>query len=728
MDRKRLTTAITLVFLASPSLALTEETSVADIPKPAKSFKEMFGSGPQEEDVYRVDRLLLTATGSQKPVHLAPSVASVITAEDIESMGATTLNEALETVPGLHVYPSDKALMNANYSIRGIHTSWNPQVLFLVNGVPFKNTYSGSRPLAFSMPVSMISRIEVVRGPGSAIYGADAFSGTINVITKDAHEINGSKVGVRYGSFDSSQAWLQHGKVYGAWNVAMGLDYQKTAGDGDRVIEQDMQTAFDAMFGTNVSLAPGPLSTNRESVNGQLALAKQNWNFHAWTDQVLDYGTADGAAQTLGDNHMQVRQYAADLTYEKKNLLPDLLASTRLNYSYLKVRTEYQLFPPGAVLPTGADGNLFTGANMTSFPDGVFGTPQTINKQTGLEQTMLYEGLPQQRWRMALGLLHVSEDAFESKNFGPGVLNGTQSVSGGELTSIDGNDIFMDDQGRDMSFLSLQDEWYIARRWELTAGMRYDHYSDFGDTFNPRVALVWETRPELTTKLMYGRAFRPPSFSELYAKNNPSTQGNPDLKPETINTYELAFDYQPLSRLRTIASVFYYEVDDLIDLIPSLGGAINQNYRSQTGKGFELEAAWQPLDILELKGNVAYQRARDTTNDSLVPNAPGLQWYANAHWSFLPEWYLDGQYYWIGDRQRVQGDTRADIKDTDLVNITLRRKNIGKHWEAALAVRNIFNEDVREPSSFNPSSGSAAIPNDYPMEGRAIWGEVSCHY
>ena len=464
------------------------------------------------------------------------------------------------------------------------------------------------------------------------------------------------------------------------------------------------------------------MRTSNESVNGQLSLAKQNWTFHAWTDQVLDHGMADGVTQTLGDNHVEVTQYSTDLTYEKKDLFPGLQANTRLNYSYLDTDPIIQLFPPGTVLPIGADGNLFTGANMTSFPDGVFGAPHTREKQMGLEQTLLYEGLQQQRWRFALGRLHITEEVFESKNFGPGVLNGMQPVSSGALTSLDGSaDIVMDDQSRDVSFLSLQNEWSFARHWELTAGLRYDHYSDFGDTVNPRAALVWETLPELTTKLLYGRAFRPPSFGELYAKNNPTAQGNQNLQPEIINTYELAFDYQPLARLRTIASVFYYEIDDLIELVPSLGGATYQNYRSQTGKGFELEAEWEVLDSLRLKGNVAYQRAMDTTNDSLVPNAPGLQWYANANWSFLPDWSMDGQYYWIGNRQRTQGDTRADIKDNDLVSLTLRRKNIAKHWDAALAVRNVFNEDVREPSQIS-------IPGDYPMESRAIWGEVSCHF
>ena len=88
--------------------------------------------------------------------------------------------------------------------------------------------------------------------------------------------------------------------------------------------------------------------------------------------------------------------------------------------------------------------------------------------------------------------------------------------------------------------LSLQDEWQLAPDWELTAGVRYDHYSDFGATLNPRAALVWQTSPRLTSKILYGRAFRAPAFDTLYAQNNPVGLGNDSLDPETIDTIELA--------------------------------------------------------------------------------------------------------------------------------------------------------------------------------------------
>ena len=109
-------------------------------------------------------------------------------------------------------------------------------------------------------------------------------------------------------------------------------------------------------------------------------------------------------------------------------------------------------------------------------------------------------------------------------------------------------------------------------------------------------------------------------------------------------------------------------------------------------------------------------------------DAPEMQFYLNPHWKFLPDWSLDGQWFWIGDRNRQADDPREDIDDYNLVNLTLRKKNIADHVDLALSVRNVFDADAREPSPYTSASPAGAyIPNDYPMEGRAIWGEVRFH-
>lgn len=684
---------MTLALLAPvPGLSAVQEE------QEVKAFQEMFGPGPQEEDVYRTDRLLVTATGSLKPVRLAPSVASVITKEDIEATGATTLEEALETVPGLHVYPNGTMLMEPNWSIRGIQAGLNPQVLLLLNGFPLSQSVQGNRPIGLQMPVSMISRIEVVRGPSSAVHGADAFAGTINVITKDGQEIEGTHAGVRYGSFATSDTWLQHGGSYSGWDLVMGVDWQKTSGDDNRIITRD------GLGSGPPSLAPGALNTEHESIDTTLGLRKGRWTLHAYST-LIEVGMGHGGAQILSeDSEISTKVFQGDLAYDHEDFLPDW-DLTLSGYSFFYENNNYFDFYPDTL-----------GVNA-------IGNPLGNEWDSGLETSTVYKGFNDHRLRLACGFTAKDVDTDEYKNFGAGIAPANQF---GELVNFNDTPyIFLNDQNRSLWYLSAQDEWTLARHWELTPGLRYDHYSDFGATANPRAALVWEPRYDLTTKLMYGRAFRAPTFAEQYFQNNPITLSNPDIDPETINTYEVALDYQPTDRLRTIASIFIYDIEGLIEYVPDPLPALSrtaQNYKNQEGRGFELEAEWQTTDTFTMKGNVAYQRSKDRDTDEIVPEAPELQFYANAHWLFLPDWSLDGQYFWVGGRHRDADDPRPDIDDYDLVNLTLRRKNIFNNWEAAVSIRNLLNNEIREPS---PVPG--VIPYDYPMESRMVWAEIRLH-
>jgi outer membrane receptor for ferrienterochelin and colicin len=132
--------------------------------------------------IYGDEEMISIATGGRRPIAKAPAVATVITAEDIKAIGATDLDEVLETVPGLHVARNFFGY-NPIYTFRGIYSDFNAQALVLINGIPITNLFVGDRSQIWGgMPVEAIARIEVIRGPGSALYGADAFAGVINII------------------------------------------------------------------------------------------------------------------------------------------------------------------------------------------------------------------------------------------------------------------------------------------------------------------------------------------------------------------------------------------------------------------------------------------------------------------------------------------------------------------------------------------------------------------
>jgi len=163
----------------------------------------------QESDlslIYGDEDIVSIATGTAQPISRAPAVASVITAEHIKQIGATELDQVLETIPGLHVAVSARGY-SPIYTIRGVYSDTNPQVLMLINGIPITNVFAGDRSQVWAgMPVNDIARIEVIRGPGSAVYGADAYAGVINIITKDANDIKGTEIGARGGSFNNKEA------------------------------------------------------------------------------------------------------------------------------------------------------------------------------------------------------------------------------------------------------------------------------------------------------------------------------------------------------------------------------------------------------------------------------------------------------------------------------------------------------------------------------------------
>lgn len=660
------------------------------------------------------------ATGRQQDLSRAPAVASVITAADIEAMGATELEQVLARVPGLHV-SVNHFTFTPIYSFRGIFTAYNSQVLVLVNGIPITNAFLGNRGTAWGgMPLENISRIEVIRGPGSALYGADAFAGVINIITKTAAEIDGTQVGLRAGSFDSQEAWLQQGSRQGQLEMAFYVRVGHTDGH-QPVIEQDLQSILDGLFQNMdpsipaVSLAPGRASTERYAADARADLAYGPWRLRA-AYQGRELGSGAGLAESLDPKSRgEITRRFVDLSYQSANLVPDWeLAAVAGFYDVREVPGEqpFMLFPRGA----------FAGA----FPEGVIGNAGHAERHSHVSLTAFFTGFLQHRLRLGAGYrLEDMYETTETKNYrieldGDGNpvfvhLGGTVDVSGTP-------DVFLTPHRREITYAFAQDEWSLAPDWTLTTGLRHDHYSDFGGTTNPRVALVWDAAYNLVVKALHGRAFRAPSFAEQYNINNPVTLGNPGLEPETIETSELAFAWQPRPALHTDLSLFHYHMRDIIRFVPGdspASGVRAQNVGSQTGHGLELEGRWDTTNTLRLTGNVSLQRAIDGTTDKEAGLAPRQRYFAQADWRFAPQWQLGTTLNHVADRKRQTGDNRPEIDDYTTLDLSLRRDHLFGNGEVRATLLNVFDADAREPS-LAPGN----IVRDLPLPGRAFYVQL----
>ncbi|MGR8930405.1 MAG: TonB-dependent receptor plug domain-containing protein [Gammaproteobacteria bacterium] len=668
------------------------------------------------------------ASGTATELSHSAAVTTVITAEQISAMGATELHEVLETVPGLHktIQPVTN---DYNYSMRGIRNGTNAEILLLMNGTRYSVPYQGTHLGGMIIPVANIQRIEVIRGPGSALYGADAFAGVINIVTKKAADIDGVTLGARGGNADMKSTWGQYGGHWQGWDVATSLQYSHNGIDPDRIISSDAQSLFDAALGTRASLAPGPMQTQNERWNGHLNLQRKHWDLGFWAFNEVNLGMRAGTTGALDDRgRFNGSNYLADIRYSTEDDIEDWELQAHASFLHTDLVANIYNFPAGALLPIDSNGNVtgeFASARgLVSFPDGLRLNVGLKNTMPSFEFTSIYKGFSGHLLRLALGFRYEELNTREARNYGVGILDvANLPPVAGELQDVTQTPAtFIGDHHRDIWSVAAQDEWQISPNWHLTTGLRYDHYSDFGSTLNPRAALVWDVTTTLTAKLLYGQAYRAPAFVEQYQKNNPIFVGNPSLQPETISTTEIAFDYRATDNLRTTLNLYHYEMHHSIGGETSHLNSIptERNLPGQDGYGSEFEWDWRFHPDWNLRGNYSWQFARNEATHIRVPTVPEHHVYSALAWNFMPKWRIQTQINWIGHRLSSPTDNRV-LRDYETVDITLNAKRLMGYLDLTASARNLFDSHGKE-------EGIATYPDNLPIPGQSFYFEASIHF
>lgn len=656
------------------------------------------------------------ATGKKQSLAEAPAIVSVITTQDIEKTAAADIDDILESVPGLHIARSSVSYYNPIYSLGGIYSIYNPETLVLLDGIPVNTLYTGGRILIGNggLPTSVVERIEVIRGPASAIvYGADALSGVINVITKKAIDIEGTEVGGRIGSFRTRDQWLRHGGEYNGFEIGLTINHHDTDGQ-EEIIAEDAQTQFDRLYNSHSSLAPGKVDLNQQNWDINLNIEKNHWKWHTLYQDRGNIGLGAGVAQSLENPLADLGKVGSsrlytDLTYHNEKLTQNWDVTARLNYSDISYETEssFIVYPPGS----------FGG----SYPNGMRGWTGVSERHTYFDISGIYRGINHHELRLGMGYRYGNlYKVIDKRNFGIDPRTQQPIPPTVELTDISNTSAsFLPTGTRRNWQIFAQDIWTINEQWELTTGVRYDNSSDFGSSLNPRIGLVWRAAPGLTTKFLYGKAFRAPSFQELYQQNNPVALGNPNLEPEHIQTLEAAIDYRPANNRWNIgANIFTYRLTDKILFVqnPVTGNNIAQNAGSQKGKGFILEAGWMLSKNFKLSGNYAYQIAQNQEKQDIA-NVPIQDLYLQADWQITSAWHLNLQTNGIFDRRRAANDPREPVKDYVSMDLTLHYARLKSPWQFTFGARNLFDTDIREPTPGPDENGMIKIPYDLPMAG-----------
>lgn len=698
-------------------LALSSPAALGGLGQTIDNYESGFDDEFSEEsfDFYGGADFVSIATGTKKALAKAPAIASVITEEDFHRIGATNLTQALSLIPGLHVSRNSQ-IMSPKFVFRGITSTYGPQTLLMVDGIPLKSTVRGDSHIPWgAYPLSAISRIEVIRGPGSALYGADAFAGVINIITKGAEVDN--KVGVNIGSFATHGAFLNAGFLSGDWQVSFNFDYQQSDGHKEQ-IQQDAQFPLDVLAGElaglpPVSHAPGPVNVQYEVAEALAKVSYKGFSGKMHLQQHNDIGTGQGVTEALDPNgSISTEKLVIAASYETDNKTSHW--QHKISGSYYHSNQEANnitLFPAGT----------FFGA----FPDGLIGNPSWQEQTSSIEYKSDYSG--NQKHLFTIGVGYTFQDLHEvteSKNFFPDLTPRPDGV----VDVSDSPEIFMPEANRDNSYIYLQDIWQVAPDWELTSGLRFDKYSDFGSTLNPRLALVWSKSLKSTIKFLYGQAFRAPTFAELLTVNNPVSLGNPNITPEKIKTLEASYLYRHDDHHTSSINFFHYQIDDFITFVPDAGAPTStaQNVGERSGFGVEIESQIRISEQIELSGSYAFVRAKDDVLRDDVGDYPNHTVQGDIDWTISEALSFNTAINFVGTRKRTPLDTRGDLDSYMDVWLTLTFQPKQSQWQSQLSVKNALNDDIREPSS-GPSTlgGPVNIPLDLPQAGRSVLWNIS---
>ncbi|MCG7200512.1 TonB-dependent receptor [Marinobacter pelagius] len=440
----------------------------------------------------------------------------------------------------------------------------------------------------------------------------------------------------------------------------------------------------------------------------------EQWTFRAGVQDRSNIGTGPGVAQALDPRgRFASQRINTDFTYNWREVAEGLDVAARLSYFNVTQEPEgdIYLFPPGA----------FDGA----FPSGLIGNPGYDERQWRAEINSTYAPAGNHRILSGIGAVWARlEEVTERKNYNSDFTPKDSVVD----VSSDPDQVWMPEESRRNYYAFIQDEWQFRQNWQLVSGVRFDHFTDFGSTINPRAALIWATTDKITTKFLYGRAFRAPSLNELYVSNNPVTAGNPDLEPESIDTYEIGVSHSVDPGFSYGVNLFYYEIDDLINAEP-IEGPVSTRYENsgkREGYGGELELRKTITDSLSTVGNYAFQRSEERDTGSRVGDAPEHQVYARLEWDVLTDWQLNTQINWVGEQYRRPGDTRDPVDDYTTIDLTLLGNRVWRDLDVSLTVRNLLDEDARSPSPF--ADPSPAVPGDFPLPGRQVLGELSYRF
>ncbi len=512
----------------------------------------------------------------------SPSSITVFTRAEIQRMGFSSLTDLLNFVPGMQALFEPTEGRDNLLQGRGIAESYGQSFLLLLDGQRLNEHYTGGFTIANRfIALGNLERVEIIRGPGSALYGSNAFNGVINLVT--ARNLN--NLTLEAGEFSAGRA---------AVNLSGGRG--NFAYSGFLQAFQDQGYPYEGVFDRN-----GLQTSTQDPRQGADAVASLEW----------------------GKGFLQIRHTRHRLQdYYTFRRLDDGVNEDRNSQSHLRLGTRVD---PGPRL----SGTLALSGTRTTWNykgrTRLKGTrPAERLRSSNLihdsrEATADFAYALNEAHRFNFGASHEAAWiplASVSSNFDP-----ITDVYVGPFTEFTGENYrFVENRRRSLHGLYVQHQARWSSRWSSTLGLRYDRYNDVGSSTNPRAALIFAASSSDRFKLMFGTAFRAPGLGDLWDRDLGVTLGNPDLGPIKVRTAELAYHHQG-GGWQAALTLFDNRATGLLSGVPVSSTLTRvENVGSNHNQGFEAEAAKEFGEDWLLRVNYT-QITHDETLDLPDPSA-----------------------------------------------------------------------------------------------------------
>lgn len=638
------------------------------------------------------------ATKTRMNTDWSPENVTVLRGSDMEAMGVRTVEDAMSHITSVNV-------IDGNITVRGVNPWGSGKIKIMINGVTTNNSISGDNRMILRMPISMVDRIEVIRGPGGgSLYGEYAMMAVINVITRDRNSHPDSCV-----ENACNRAWASTGSH--AYR-AVGLTY---ANDTESPVNVDVNISGygwngvdpyisqDGLFGmgqADISYAPGVAPNGGVGDFAMVGIKRGDTTLSTMYLSVREssgYGTTD--VLPPDDRYIHYDMQWINTIRSDVQSLGD---SGAVELSHVMNQTRIRdnaFFPPGffSAAPTESDiGPDFPMSFMHFHPDGINGDYWATEHR--------FSGSVMGSHKINDHLLHAEVGAVSINVSDAGTSGDADPLT---LTRVP-YQTFTDERSwlasgikRQIYNVVLQDQWSVDLDTVVTMGVRFDRYSDVGSVFSPRLAVVHTLNSDNIIKAQWSQAFRPPTFVEMYT-NTFVVQGNPEIRPETTDIMTLSHVYRS-STLTTRIGVYHQQIQNYIDTDFTARKYVNVGRVSMDG--VELEADYQIFDGLNLGVKLGINSVEYTGVN--IGDTPG--WLLNTSTRYNMSYdsvIMLSSHHFGGFATQVQEydpQTQIDASWTYAItpSVTLRS-----------SVKNVLNTSLVAP-------GPIGSLHDYPQDGRS---------